>query len=114
MAKGIACIVEHPLEPPPPHLPSIWRLPEVRAMRGMSRRARVEFLNVDQCQCGARSRKPTTLLAVNAPGLKDLIRQLPGSGKCNHASHPEELVGTRANGQFSTAAAKQYPSLLSK
>ena len=83
-------------------------------MRGMSRRARVQFLNVDQCQCGAVSRKPTPLLAISTPGLRDLIRQLPGHGKCNHISHPEELVGVREDVQFFTASAKQYPSVLSK
>eukprot|EP00959_Pyramimonas_sp_CCMP1952_P122479 2560648-Pyramimonas_sp.AAC.1 len=31
-AVGAACVLEHPLEPEAPHLPSIWRLPEMGAV----------------------------------------------------------------------------------
>eukprot|EP00959_Pyramimonas_sp_CCMP1952_P410007 8592822-Pyramimonas_sp.AAC.1 len=84
------------------------------AVFGFRARADIRFLNVDQCTCGARSKKPTTMLCVSVPTFRDLVAQLPGGGKCPHISHPEELVGVRGNGDFRTAAAKQYPSQLCK
>ena len=81
-AVGAACIVEHAAEPDSAHMPSIWKLPEVKALLGFRPKSTVKFINLDQCCCGAPSRKPTTLLAINVLGLPDLIRALPGQGKC--------------------------------
>ena len=71
-AAGRMCIMEHPRKHELSHLPSVWGLPEVRALRGFVGKGlcrAVRMCNVDQCMCGARSRKPTTLLLVNAEPL---------------------------------------------
>ena len=110
---GAMFLMEHPAASACPLISSCWRLPEVvglRQLRGRGRCRDVAFHTFDQCTCLAPSRKATTLLAVNAEHLADLLYALPGHGKCFHNRHELVLTGLTEEGVFRTSAAKQYPS----
>ena len=88
-------------------LPSIWRLEPIRLLKRLHC---VSVISFDQCTLGAPSRKPTTLLLVRLPGVRDSIRAAGDHGRCHHARGAHlALVGREARGAFRTAAAKEYP-----
>ena len=99
-----AVIMEHPRCPTwVPEAPSSWLLPELAYIASLSA-ARV--LDVDQCMFGAPSKKPTTLLCLNALHLEP-FESAPLV--CCHTSHEVILTGKDEHGNFRTAPAKQYP-----
>ena len=105
-----AAVMEHPQEPfHQPQAPSVWRLPETRALCCDEEIMRV---HLDQCTTGTPWRKPTCLLAVEAPELGRLVRDLPGGGRCNPGLGHEHVVmhGMAADGTYKTAPAKTYSS----
>eukprot|EP00959_Pyramimonas_sp_CCMP1952_P237381 4961099-Pyramimonas_sp.AAC.1 len=60
--------MEHPAPAPwRPQSISSWETPEISWALELPG---VDYVQVDQCAYGARSRKPTGLLAVNAPELR--------------------------------------------
>ena len=67
-------------------------------------------VTVDQCEFGGLSRKPTTLLCINADGILAEVSQHPTGGRCSHApgTHTSAL-GVDSRFQFRTAPLKDYP-----
>ena len=54
--------------------------------------------------------KPTQMLIIGAPQLKEDPLAQPNRCRCNHASGAHlTLLGKRASGRFRTMAAKEYP-----
>ena len=87
LAYGCTCLIEHPATPTwVPEAPSIWLLQEMVWWRQCPA---AKLLSLDQCMCGARHTKPTTLLAVHADHLH--LGQLH-SGMCRWIA--EALVET--------------------
>ena len=110
--SGASFLMEHPDTPTTAHLPSTWKLPESAALKGFKGQGKcrhVASIRLDQCTCGAPTKKATRLFAINLEPVEDLIGLLPNRGRCPHFSHREVLQGLAAEGGFRTAAAKQYP-----
>ena len=72
----------------------------------------MEVVRVDQCQLGARSKAPTTLLALRCGSLRSLLGAVRGGGLCDHDAHPEVLVGRAPDGTWRTAQKRAYPPRL--
>eukprot|EP00435_Cladocopium_sp_Y103_P035492 s516_g9.t1 len=107
---GAAGFLEHPGFPVwARHFrpPSIWCSNAVRWLRRLACTSIVTF---DQCVFHCAARKPTTLLLIRLPSLRDHIMSLGASGRCAHAAdaHPP-LQGRNEDGTFRTAIAKVYP-----
>ena len=75
----------------------------------------VSLVSFDQCVCGAAGRKPTTLLLVRFPTVRQRLLQLGNSGRCHHhAGAHQALIGKQEDGSFQTAKAKIYPALMNE
>eukprot|EP00438_Fugacium_kawagutii_P022544 Skav206054 [mRNA] locus=scaffold587:310380:319699:- [translate_table: standard] len=91
---------------------SIWALKAVRLLKQFNC---TNFVSFDQCVVGAVGLKPTTLLLVRLPAVRDRLLSRGCSGRCNHGpgAHPR-LLGHDALGGFNTAKGKVYPPLLNQ
>ena len=112
---GYSGFIEHPQFPTwetNRSLTSIWCL---KAIRLMKRLMCVSLVSFDQCVCGAAGRKPTTLLLVRLPTVRQRLLQLGNSGRCHHhAGAHQALIGKQEDGSFQTAKAKIYPALMNE
>eukprot|EP00435_Cladocopium_sp_Y103_P026129 s702_g6.t1 len=107
---GGCAFIEHPAFPIwARHLRpvSIWSSQAVRWLKRLHCSSIVTF---DQCIFACEARKPTTLLLVRLPHLRDFILQLGDHGRCAHpvGTHVT-LRGRDQSGSFRTAIAKVYP-----
>eukprot|EP00435_Cladocopium_sp_Y103_P036537 s605_g9.t1 len=112
---GAAGFLEHPGFPVwARHFrpPSIWCSLAVRWLRRLACTSIVTF---DQCVFHCAARKPTTLLLIRLPSLRDYILSLGDGGRCAHPphSHPP-LQGRHSDGTFRTAIAKVYPERMNQ
>lgn len=91
---------------------SIWSMDAIRYLKNLGCFTVVSF---DQCVVGAAGRKPTTLLLLRLPAVRDVLLKRGNFGRCNHP-HGEHtaLIGREADGTFHTAKAKVYPYGLNK
>jgi hypothetical protein len=108
---GATMVLEHPRAPAwRTDAPTIWNLPEVRELVSHPSST---LVHLDQCTAGARSQKPTTLLAINLPELARQIRAFEGGGFCCHpGGHPTSLglvEHSAGRSSFATAPLKEYP-----
>ena len=104
----VTMIVEHPARAAwLPCAASIWMLPQIDRLLQYPR---VHAVTLDQCEFGGLSRKPTTLLCINAPGIVREVSQHPTGGRCSHGplAHTAAL-GVDCRFQFRTAPLKDYP-----
>lgn len=78
----------------------------IRYLKNLSCFTVVSF---DQCVVGAAGRKPTTLLLLRLPAVRDVLLKRGNFGRCNHP-HGEHtaLIGREVDGTFHTAKAKVY------
>ena len=102
---GGAGILEHPKEPEPEQMVSIWRLPILQLILLLPR---TKLLSFAQGLLGAPSAKPTTLLVIGLCGL-----EADSSGGRITADLPMGTsVGRDAAGHYRTAPLKEYPPAL--
>ena len=86
---------------------SIWRLREMKLLRTLECVAITSF---DQCTVGADAKKPTTVLHVRLPSLREALQASGHRGRCNHGPNAHvPMAGRDGTGQFHTARAKIYP-----
>ena len=69
-------------------------------------------MTLAQCMYGCSFEKPTTFLTIHLPSLGIKVREGPGGGRCNHPGRHRQALGRGAQGEFRTAALKEYPSEL--
>ena len=107
---GMAGFLEHPQYPTwCRHLgpASVWALDAVKLLKGLQCFSVMSF---DQCVCDAAGRKPTTLLLLRLPGVRNQLMQMGRMGRCPHPPNTHEaLIGKQTDGSFQTAKAKVYP-----
>ena len=99
-------MVEHPAAPTDPRekwLPSIWKLFVVQCLQA---HPGTRSVVVQQGYYGARSPKPTCLMFACGEGI-DVEEILWRNRTCN--SLPQALQMGKVNGEFATAALKNYP-----
>lgn len=71
------------------------------------------YVTFDQCVFGCPRRKPTTLLLIRLPWLRNQILQLGEGGCCPHGQGQHAaLQGRDESGSFRTAVAKIYPAAM--
>jgi hypothetical protein len=94
--------LEHPREPEPAHMVSIWRLPIVQLLLLLPSMRLVTFT---QGLLGAPSPKPTTMMVLGLSGLEDDLR----AGRVSEDLPHGVSVGRDSSGQYRTAPLKEYP-----
>jgi len=94
--------LEHPREPEPAHMVSIWRLPIVQLLLLLPSMRLVTFT---QGLLGAPSPKPTTMMVLGLSGLEDDLR----AGRVSEDLPHGVAVGRDSSGQYRTAPLKEYP-----
>lgn len=107
---GAGSLMEHPTEHSAPERASVWRL--AAHEQWMMRLPHAFQHHVEQWKFGGVGVKPTTLRAVNLADPAIIARVFE-----NHIDHlalrPScSLSGRGTDGQYRTAAAKEYPSQL--
>ena len=107
---GACGFLEHPAFPvwAMKHSPaSTWTLAAVRRLRRLNC---VSIATFDQCIFHCEGKKPTTLLLVRLPHLREALLKLGRGGRCPHASGAHTaLKGRGPDGSFRTSVAKVYP-----
>ena len=98
-------LVEHPSCPSKESSASIWRTVLLQVFQALDD---FEILNVAQGWYGAPSSKPTTLLALRLPTLKERLR----AGRVTTQLPKGYSLGRNAQGEFQTARLKEYPPAL--
>ena len=105
---GACGVIEHPalIDLHQVHsAPSIWQLPDIDALRLHSV---VDLTSFKQGALGARSLKPTTMLTIRLPHFADTI----SASSAFDLARCIALEGHDDDGNFRTAAAKEYPEAL--
>ena len=95
-------LLEHPREPEPRHMVSIWRLPIVQLLLLLPR---ARLVHLSQGLLGAPSPKPTTLLTVGLPDLEGEIL----AARLTPELPQGRSVGKDSEGGYRTAPLKEYP-----
>ena len=112
---GMSGFLEHPQYPvwlPPGQAVSIWELWVIRLLRRLQCFSVVSF---DQCVCGAEGKKPTTLLLLRLPRVRERLLCSGEWGRCSHGPKAHgALIGRQQDGTFNTAKAKVYPPGLNR
>ena len=107
---GMSGFLEHPQFPTwctRGHPASIWAMAALKHLKRLNCFTVVSF---DQCVVGAVSKKPTTLLLLRMPEVRDQLMLRGIYGRCNHpAGAHAALIGREQDGTFNTAKAKVYP-----
>ena len=103
-AQGVA-VIEHPAPPLRDTSVSIWRTSILELLLSLPG---VELVQLAQGLWGAKSPKPTALLALNAPGLRSELRNWQVSKDLPVATS----IGLDSKGHWSTSALKEYPPAL--
>ena len=101
---GLSGFLEHPQYPTwctKGHPASIWMMEALIFLKNLACCAVVSF---DQCVVGALGRKPTTLMLLRLPRVRDRLLCRGNYGRCNHPKGAHEaLIGRQADGTFHTA-----------
>ena len=86
---------------------SVWTNSAMRLLRTLEA---IGVTSFDQCIFGCRAKKPTTILHLRLPRLRQTILTTGCMGRCCHgASAHEALAGQEEDGAFKTARGKVYP-----
>ncbi len=105
--RGIPWLIEHPEAPTDRAHASSWRLPETTTMASIEG---VETISFHQCIFGARSTKPTTLMAGHLPTLGHAVRTKGGGGRCHHGRGAHAGLRGLDGHEWRTSPAKCYPA----
>ena len=105
--SGGCGVLEHPEMPDDPLKPSIWKLPVMQVFRNLTGFQEVSF---SQGLLGAPSPKPTRLLTLNLPGLRQTLRDHHLTGSLPKRS----AIGKKVDGTFWTGYLKEYPPAMSR
>ena len=112
---GMSGFLEHPQFPvwlAREKAVSIWQMTAIRLLRRLQC---VAFVSFDQCTCGAVGKKPTTLMLLRLPRVRDRLLATGDFGRCPHGRGAHEaLIGRQHDGTFHTAKAKVYPPGLNR
>ena len=100
--KGGFGAMEHPAEPPEPHMPSIFRIPIVKTLLQLPGATRVRLY---QGLFGSESAKPTDLVTINLHGLDKVLQQ----HQTRLAVPAAQSIGKDERGCFRTSKLKEYP-----
>lgn len=100
-------VIEHPQEPDEASRPSIWRL---ELLRLLSRMRGVELIDMAQGLLGAPSPKPTRLLALNLPQLRQELRDHHVTADLPKRS----AIGKAEDGTWKTSPLKEYPPAMNR
>ena len=85
------------------------------AMRWLSRLNCFSLVSFDQCTLGADSVKPTTLLLLRMPWVRENLLSRGLGGRCPHGKGAHRgLIGRLSPSSFQTSRAKVYPPGLNK
>jgi hypothetical protein len=107
---GLSGFLEHPQFPTwcnRGHPASIWAMEALKHLKRLNCFSVVSF---DQCIVGAVAKKPTTLLLLRMPEVREQLMMRGHCGRCNHtAGSHSALIGRQPDGTFNTAKAKVYP-----
>ena len=108
LRHGGIFLSEHPWKPEDAEKVSIWTSPWVQLLLQLPN---VALHRVCQWRWGARSSKPTGILAINCPSFARSVykRQLPNAIKPDHVA----IGRDRCTGEFRTAILKEYPAAFS-
>lgn len=91
---------------------SLWSKRPVRLLKTLSCFSVVSF---DQCILECEARKPTTLLLLRLPKLRETLLRKGDFGRCHHGHRAHQgLAGKKADGTFRTAVAKVYPPAMNQ
>ena len=108
--SGLCGFVEHPQYPVwkrGQQEASIWTMDVIRYLRSLECMAVLSF---DQCTCGGESVKPTTLLLLRLPDVREQLLKKGHMGRCPHRSGAHKaLRGKTEESHYNTAKAKIYP-----
>ena len=107
--NGGATFLEHPAVPYDETFPSIWRTGLIKLLLRFSH-GPFRKTTIEQWKYGAPSVKPTTLLYSNA----DLTGALELCRLRGLVRPAVQLIGKNKEGQYHTAAAKEYPAALNR
>lgn len=99
---GKLLLSEHPAAPRQTKRPSIWRSCIVQLMLTA---AAVSLTTMCQWRWGAGTPKPTTLLGINLPKLRQSLERW----MVRDASKPASCVMGKSGAEFRTAQMKGYP-----
>ena len=102
---GGFAVLEHPAEPEQADAASIWRL-QITIL--LTHFPGVEVLRISQGHFGARTPKPTNLLSLNLPGLKEELNQ---HSVCDNLPK-RAAIGRQQDGSWATSQLKEYPPAL--
>ena len=102
--NGVA-LVEHPAPPQSAASATIWRTPIFELLLSLPG---FELVQIAQGLWGAKSPKPTALLALNAPHLRQCLRRWQVSKDLPTAVS----IGLDSQCRWSTAILKEYPPAL--
>jgi len=102
---GGFAVLEHPAEPDKADAASIWRL-QITIL--LTHFPGVEVLRISQGHFGARTPKPTNLLSLNLPGLKEELNQ---HSVCDNLPK-RAAIGRQHDGSWATSQLKEYPPAL--
>ena len=105
---GGSFLTEHPSPPEDPEKVSLFRSPVVELLRQFPE---VKLKVVQQGDFGAKSCKPTGLLAVRMPNL---FWSLARWKDATPPERRETAIGVDGTGRFRTASLKEYPRSFSK
>eukprot|EP00438_Fugacium_kawagutii_P024345 Skav222445 [mRNA] locus=scaffold993:74343:79400:+ [translate_table: standard] len=106
VSSGMA-VLEHPAEPEGAAMPSIWKLPAIRALR---RHPSVRVTRILQGHFGAVTAKPTMLLTVNLPNIETML----WDQRLTETIPAGSSIGKNADGTYKTSPLKEYPPGLCK
>lgn len=99
--------MKHPRDPGRHPYASIWDFQDMHDLEAAFPHRRIEL---DQCRCGARSKKPTEI-GVFGPGADVFEVTHHIDLQCNHSEHDTILRGLDATAaMFKTSAAQVYSS----
>ena len=91
---------------------SVWASVPMRLLKTV---AAVGVTSFDQCIFGCTARKPTTIIHLRLPLLRETILTTGCMGRCHHlSSEHEALAGRDGEGIFRTARGKIYPPGLNR
>ena len=84
-------------------------------MRWMTKLHSVSLVSFDQCLLGADSVKPTTLMLLRMPWVRESLLSKGRGGRCPHGKGAHSgLIGRQSPTSFHTSRAKVYPPGLNR
>ena len=102
---GGVALTEHPAAPEQEESVSIWKTPLISLLKGLPG---FELISLAQGLWGAKSSKPTSLLALNMPGILSDLRAWQIAKEVPQSAS----IGLDQQGRWATSALKEYPPAL--